>query len=231
VKLVVFDFDGTLAKTMGVDSECFVQAFAEALDVRGFSTTWTDYEHVTDEGVTQQIFTERFGRRPLTHEIEKLVSHFVGLLSARCEANSMDFKPVPGAAALVRQLRDGQEWGVALATGAWRRSVQFKIERSGLPITDIPSAFSEDGPSRESTVLAAIDRAASHYRQHRFERIVSVGDAVWDVRTARKLGLPFLGIADEPRADELRRNGASHVIEDYRNVEECLRFFDEALQP
>jgi phosphoglycolate phosphatase-like HAD superfamily hydrolase len=231
MKLVVFDFDGTLARTDGVDGECFIQAFDDALQIRNFSTQWTDYEHVTDEGVTRQIFVELFGRHPHTEEKEKILDHFLGLLNARCASNSLDFLEVPGASSLVNRLRDGGEWGVALATGAWRRSVEFKTQRAGLPIAHIPSAFAEDGPSRESIVLTAVERASAHYRQQRFERVISVGDALWDVRTARKLGLPFLGIADEPRASALRKDGASHVIEDYRNAAQCLQFFDEVRPP
>src|SRR6185436_6532249 len=231
MKLVVFDFDGTLARTMGVDGECFIQAFDEALQIRDFSTVWTDYEHVTDEGVTRQIFVERFGRHPLDDERERVIDHFLGLLSSRCDSNSLEFSEVPGAAALVNQLRAGGEWAVALATGAWRRSVEFKIQRAGLPIRDIPSAFAEDGPSRESIVLTAVERASVHYRQQRFDRIISVGDALWDVRTARKLGLPFLGIAEGPRAGALRQDGASHVIADYRNAAQCLQYFAEARTP
>jgi phosphoglycolate phosphatase-like HAD superfamily hydrolase len=231
MKLVVFDFDGTLARTDGVDGECFTQALEEALQLRDFSTEWTDYEHVTDEGVTRQIFMEHFGRHPHDEERKRVIEHFVGLLNSRCAANNLEFSEVPGAASLVNQLREGGEWAVALATGAWRRSVEFKIQRAGLPITDIPSAFAEDGPSRESIVLTAIERASAHYRQQRFERIISLGDALWDVRTARKLGLPFLGIAEEPRASALRKDGASHVIEDYRNVAQCLQYFAEARRP
>jgi phosphoglycolate phosphatase-like HAD superfamily hydrolase len=231
MKLIVFDFDGTLARTNGVDGECFIQAFDEALQIRDFSTKWMDYEHVTDEGVTRQIFMERFGRHPRDEEKEKVLDHFLGLLNGRCLSNTLDFAEVPGATSLVNHLRESGVWAVALATGAWRRSVEFKTQRAGLPIADIPSAFAEDGPSRESIVLTAVERAAVHYGQHRFERIVSVGDAPWDVRTARKLGLPFLGIATEPRASALRKDGASHVIEDYRNAAQCLQYFEEAQTP
>ena len=231
MKLVVFDFDGTLARTNGVDGECFIQAFDDALQIRNFSTQWTDYEHITDEGVTRQIFVELFGRHPHHDEREKILDHFLRLLSARCAANSMDFLEVTGASSLVSQLRATEEWGVAVATGAWRRSLEFKAGRMGLPIAEIPTASAEDGPSRESIVLTAVERASVHYRQHRFERIVSVGDALWDVRTARKLGLPFIGIAAEPRASALRKEGASHVIEDYRNIAQCLQYFGDALTP
>jgi len=231
MKLVVFDFDGTLARTSDVDAECFTQAFGEALQIRDFSTAWTDYEHVTDDGVMRQIFMERFGRHPHVEEREKIIDHFLGLLRSRCAVDNLEFGEVLGAASLISQLRGGGEWAVALATGAWRRSVEFKVQRAGLPITDIPSAFAEDGPSRESIVLTAVDRAAVQYRQQRFERIISVGDALWDVRTARKLGLPFLGVASEPRARLLRQDGASHVIEDFRSAAQCLQYFDEVRTP
>jgi hypothetical protein len=84
MKLVVFDFEGTLARTDGVDGECFTQAFEDALDIRGFSTEWNDYEHVTDEGVVRQIFMDRLGRQPHAEETAKLIDHLVGLFSARC---------------------------------------------------------------------------------------------------------------------------------------------------
>ncbi len=231
MKLAVFDFDGTLAETMAVDGQCFIQAFDEALQIRGFSTQWTDYEHVTDEGVTRKIFNDRFGRHPYPDEIDKIINRFLALLSARCQIDNRDFSPIPGSTSMLNRLRGDEEWGVALATGAWRRSVEFKIARAGLPLAGIPSASAEDGPSRESIVLTAIERASIQYRQSRFDRIVSIGDALWDVRTARKLGLPFLGIAGEPRATLLREGGASHVIENYLDPELCLQLLHEAKPP
>ena len=231
MNLVVFDFDGTLAATDGVDGECFIQAFDDALQIRDFSQEWTEYEHVTDEGITRQIFMERFGRHPHPDEREKVIDSFLALLKTRSVADSLQFSELPGASVLVNQLRNTGDWAVAVATGAWRRSVEFKIQRTGLPITEIPLASAEDGPSRESIVLTAVERAASYYGRQRFDRVVSVGDALWDVRTARKLGLPFIGIAEEPRATALRKDGAHHVIEDYRNTAQCLQFLNDARTP
>jgi phosphoglycolate phosphatase-like HAD superfamily hydrolase len=93
----------------------------------------------------------------------------------------------------------------------------------------MPAAFSEDGPSREAIVRKAIERAER--RHQRFERIVFVGDALWDVRTARNLRLPFLGIASGAQAALLRHNGASHVVEDYSDLDRCLRYLREAETP
>ena len=99
------------------------------------------------------------------------------------------------------------------------------VQTCALPIY-LPSAFAEDGPSRESIVLRAIERAGG-----KFNRIVSIGDADWDVRTARRLGLPFLGVGGPRRAARLRNEGASHVIENYLDQDVFYRLLEVARIP
>jgi phosphoglycolate phosphatase-like HAD superfamily hydrolase len=230
VKLVVFDLDGTLARTDYIDGECFIRAFKETTCLRELNANWHEYEHVTDEGITRQIFTECFGRQPGPEEKERIVDRFLDLLTASHGADGSHFSEIPGAALFLQRVQEA-EWAVAVATGAWRRSAEFKIQQASLPVRDLPSAFSEDGPSREAIVRTAIDRALERYRQERFERIISVGDALWDVKTARNLDLPFLGIASGTRASLLRHNGTSHVIEDYSDPDRCLQYLNEARTP
>src|SRR4051812_18548217 len=211
MKLVVFDLDGTLTATSVVDETCFVQAFANALNIHHLSTNWLDYDHATDSAVASQAFLKQFGREPESHEISKVVEQFVVLLRRHHELDSDRYAEIPGASAFLATLQKNPDWSIALATGGWKRSAQFKIRAAGLPLADLPAAFAEDGPSREAIIQTAIARASAWYEVPEFERIVSVGDAVWDVKTARQLKLPFLGIADEPRASLLRDNGARHV--------------------
>ena len=58
-KLAVFDIDGTLVQSLAVDEACFVRAFAEVLGIEDIDTDWAHYDHVTDDGVTNQIVCER----------------------------------------------------------------------------------------------------------------------------------------------------------------------------
>jgi len=226
-KLLVFDLDGTLARTNDVDRECYAQALLETLEMAGLSTDWDSYDHVTDESIVQQLYLERFGRPLESAESARVQARLVELFGAR----SAEFQEIPGAGDLVRHLLADPSWAIALATGSWRCSAEFKIHHTGLPIAELPMAFAEDGPSRESIVSAAIERARRHYRMPSFERIVSVGDGLWDVRTARNLGLPFLGVADEPDARALREAGASHVVADFRHTALSLRLLDEVAVP
>jgi phosphoglycolate phosphatase-like HAD superfamily hydrolase len=231
MKLVVFDLDGTLTETNAVDADCFVLAFEQALQITQLNNNWNDYDYVTDQGILVQIFTERFGRHPAIEEHERVVTRFIDLLGIRYASDKSGFAEVPGATRLIHRLRGEADWAIAIATGAWRRSAEFKIGRTHLPVTDVPSAFAEDGPARETVVRTAIDRALVRYRQSGFERIISVGDALWDVKTARNLGLPFLGIARGARAALLRDNGASHVIGDYLDSDRCLEYLNETRAP
>lgn len=121
-------------------------------------------------------------------------------------------------------------WWGAVATGGWERSAKFKMVNAGMTMDYLPAAFAEDGPTREDIVRSAVTRAAACYGRQ-FERFVLVTDAVWDIRTARSLALPFVGIATGDDADNLRCTGVSHVIGDFLDVEQVLRCLAEATVP
>ena len=231
MKLVVFDLDGTLTATSSVDEACFVQAFADSLNIHRLSTNWLDYDHATDTAVASQAFLKQFGRVPESAEISKVVERFLELLRRHHDLDSALFVEIPGASTFLTELHENSKWGIALATGGWKRSAEFKIQAAGLPLANFPAAFAEDGPSRESIVRTAIDRASIWYECREFERIVSVGDALWDIKTARHLNLPFLGVAAEPRATILRNNGARHVVEHFLDPVQCLQWLGDAIVP
>jgi len=231
LKLIVFDLDGTLARTNRVDGECYLRALEQSLGISDVDTNWSRYDHVTDHGIVVQLFAERFGRGPTDEESLRIVDFFMTMLRERCDNDAGECREMPGATRALHQLQTDSGWGIALATGAWRRSAEFKIERSGLPLQDAPKAFSEDGPSRESVVKVAIERASAKYGQPMFERIVSVGDGAWDVRTAGNLNLPFVGIGRGERERRLRNLGASHVIGDFIDTGAFLSSLESAVIP
>jgi phosphoglycolate phosphatase-like HAD superfamily hydrolase len=231
MKLLVCDLDGTLTRTVAVDEECFVQAFRDVFNVHDLNTRWMDYEHVTDLGVLQHVFQSRFQRVPDRDDIIRFAECFVGLLGDRYTRGGDHFGEIPGAASLLTNLTNHSEWRVAIATGCLEASGKFKLRKAGLPANDIPAAFAEDGPSREAIVHTAIQRAKEHYGEHHFERIVSVGDAVWDVRTARQLELPFVGVATGQRDALLRDSRATTVVENFMNYEHCMECLERAVVP
>jgi phosphoglycolate phosphatase-like HAD superfamily hydrolase len=230
MKLVVFDLDGTLTMTNAVDSECFIQALRVAFGLNAINENWAEYECVTDLGVIVELFKGNFDRQPDPAELSSFVECFVSFLRQAHTASPDGFAQVPGAAALLNRFQQNGEWGAAIATGCWEDSARFKMTAAGIGGSNFPAAFAEDGPARETIVQAAIARAAAQYRHPHFERIVLVGDATWDVRTARRLGLPLVGVAHGRQVD-LWELGVSHVLSDFNDHAHCLSCLEEATVP
>src|SRR5918912_301299 len=230
MKLAVFDIDGTLTNTNIVDGQCFVQAFADVHGVAGINTDWSQYPHTTDSGITLRIFQERRGRAPEASELAKLKERFIALLKDEYSKQPALFAEIPGAAAAFDKLRRETSWAVAIATGCWRESALLKLEAAGINFDGVPLAYADDSISREEILKDAVSQATKHYEKD-FEKIVSVGDGVWDARTALNLKFAFLGVGDRERAKRLKHEGATHVIEDYRDFAQVLQCLEEAEIP
>ena len=226
MNLAIFDIDGTLTETNTVDEICFVQAFADAHSITEINTDWIQYQYVTDSGIMFQIFHERFGRPPADGELQNYKSCLVNLLETHRSRDSSLFAEILGASRALLRLNQETGWAVALATGCWRVSAELKLKAAGIEAEHLPAAFAEDGLSRETILKTAMSRAERSYSQSHFERIVSVGDALWDVQAAGNLGIPFVGVGRAGRGLRLRQLGATHVLEsysDYQKLIGCLR--------
>jgi phosphoglycolate phosphatase-like HAD superfamily hydrolase len=231
MNLAIFDIDGTLTKTDRVDDICFVRALADAHSITEVSTDWAGYPHTTDSAIMFHLFQEKFNRAPVEAELLKFKSSFAGFLQGYRGKDSSLFAEIAGASLMLGRLNQEPEWRVAIASGGWRVSATFKLKVAGIEVDDLPAAFADDGFSREEILQSAVSRAQALYQQRHFARIVSIGDGLWDVRTARNLRFPFLGIGRGEGEIKLRRAGATHVIEDFADYNQVLRCLAEADVP
>jgi len=231
VDLVVCDLDGTLTATNQVDSECFAQAIADAAGILDLDRNWSRYECVTDPGITTQILAEHFGKAPDAAQLAAVHDQFVELLKDRLVSSPESFGELPGATESLYRLRNEHGWAIAIASGTWRAAGRIKLQSAGISPEGFPSVFADDSISREGIIELAITRALERYKQPDFGRIVVMGDGVWDVRAAWKLGLPFVGVAAESNGDRLRAHGASHVIHDFIDFDGLMKCLSEAKIP
>ena len=230
MKLVVFDIDGTLTQTNEVDGECFVRAFVDELGVSSFRTDWATYQHCTDSGITNEIFMDVLGRFPSKSEVERVQGRFLELLDKACSLNGDGFRATPGASEVLAALTKDSPWLAVMATGGWGASARFKLDKAGLKV-ETPLVSADMAVSREEIVTEAITAAERFYRQSSFDRVVLVGDAVWDLRTTQSLDLPFVGVALGSPAKRLKELGASHVIPDFTSLELFFRAVSQAVVP
>lgn len=231
MKLAIFDIDGTLTNTNSVDDECFVKALSKAHAITEINTDWATYPHTTDSGITLQIFQEKFGRDPEDPELDKFKSCFVNMLSGQYDSNSSSFSAIAGASVALDRLKREPDWAVAIATGCWRESALLKLRAAKIDIDGIPAAFAENGLSREEILQSAVSQSLEQYRLHSFAKTVSIGDGLWDVRTARRLSFNFLGVGCGEAAAILDRAGAQHVIEDFADYGRFVSLLNEVEIP
>lgn len=228
-QLAIFDIDGTLTNTTVVDDECYRAAVAEVLSLTAAEVLWSEAPHVTDTGIAIWLWQKHRGRAPTTGELKRVQSRFSDLLRAELAAAPHRFTAIRGAGNVVARLR-AEGWAVALATGGWRVSAALKLRAAEISCADVVLACSDDAWTREQIVQAARDRAEV-LAGGPFQRVVSVGDGPWDVRTARALGLPFVGIGSGENADRLRACGARVVIDHLEDWSHLIQALREATVP
>nr|MBA3561069.1 HAD family hydrolase [Gemmatimonadaceae bacterium] len=226
--LVIFDIDGTLTDTNAVDDECYCRAVADVLGLNSSEIDWADAPHVTDSGIADWLWKRHRDRPPTMDEVSHLRRRFMALLEDQAATAPERFAAIKGANEVVDRLV-AAAWTVALATGGWYMSAAMKLRLIGLSPGTVAMASADDSHSREEIVQLAQRRAETR-ASGQFQPVVSVGDAPWDVRTACKLGMPFVGVGSGPKAERLRVAGAAVVVADL-TYEPLLQALTQARVP
>jgi phosphoglycolate phosphatase-like HAD superfamily hydrolase len=209
--LVMFDIDGTLTDTVGVDEECYVRALLDVFDFADIDTDWSTYAHATDSGIFRQIYLSRSGQSPTLADISLFHQYFVQLIAAA--AAQSPFPAVAGADQLLHRLASSPVHRISLATGGWSDSARLKMAGAGMCFDDHPAATADDAFDRESIMSLSRQRAVE-WHGVLFSRTVYIGDGVWDARACRTLGIPFIGVGSGVRSAQLYAEGAVHVFPD-----------------
>jgi phosphoglycolate phosphatase-like HAD superfamily hydrolase len=227
-RLAIFDLDGTLTDTNAVDGECYVEAAAAELGLT-LNPDWGSYPHCTDAGIAREALAAFFGRPASDEEIDRWRERFVALLRDRLTEDPARFSAIPGAAALLPHL-PGEGWHLCIATGGWGSSAEIKRRAAGLPEA-VPIFSSDLHHTREGILEIAIRRMRELNGVSSYDRIVNLGDGVWDVAAAAALRLPFVGVGRGARADRLREAGARAVLSDFVDLEDTLETMESAEPP
>jgi phosphoglycolate phosphatase-like HAD superfamily hydrolase len=216
--LAVFDVDGTITETTAIDAEIYARVFCDVFGAPLPTTDWAEYEHATDQGVAQEA-VERAGLDP--RRIAHLKQRFVAALREALERHGA--REVPGAAALLDRLAELGH-AVAFATGAWEESARAKLASAGIAVGGRVLVGSDVQVVRAEIIREAIRQAP------RARRTVYVGDGSWDVKAARALGIPFVGV-DRRGTGRLALAGAREVVADFRDVGGALAALARAAVP
>ena len=230
---MVFDVDGTLTATTGVDDECLVGAWQRVLGVGEVETDWSRYSHSTDEGLTLEVCQRGLGRRPRAEEVVEVQRVFFGLLRERIASDAACCVAVRGARELIGELRS-RGWSVGIASGAWEQSARIKLEAAGLGehVAGLPGTFShargEGVPVVREEIVSATLVKLGRWSGGRNAPAVYVGDGVWDARAARNLRIGFVGVRVDGREERIRAEGCERVVRDYADLDRVIEMIEAA---
>ncbi|WP_459210423.1 HAD family hydrolase [Aquimarina rhabdastrellae] len=188
-KLYVFDIDGTLTDSVKMYHEAVIKAL-NTIGIQEIDTNFNNYKHHTDRYALRYNYERNFNE---SMPLEK-IDAFESALIASIDCTRM--KPILGAKELLDQLR-AQKTPFCFATGSLPNPALLKLSECDLWYDKALLATSKTHEDREGFVLEAIDKAKKYYRIDTFDKIVSIGNGVWDLLTAKNLNIDFIGIGEK----------------------------------
>ncbi len=220
--LVIFDVDGTLVFSEKKDSQSFADTYQRVYN-RPFPTIdWKKYPHVSDTTIFKTVIQEHFDRIPDEAEEESFRQKFVANIIENRKKTPAEFKQVPYAKQTVDKLLVDDRFVVGVATGGWKAPAIVKLNFVNI-ITDQLIITGADGKvTREDITNETIDKAKNLHGE--FNRIVYVGDAIWDFTTTQNMGLPLIGIRRKGDVDFFQQLGVQAVLQDYEDYPRFLSY-------
>ncbi len=228
MNLVMLDIDGTLTQSYEYDQEVFARAIADVTRRPRISTNLNDYAYTSSRGVTEEAIRRLTGKTPDEQELKEVERRALWHLKRMYAESPGTFSQVPGADRFLERLRRLDDLGTAIATGCWHSEALFKLGASGLRVDDIPMATSDDDRDRQRIMEIALQRAGEQYACPGFERIVYIGDGLWDLQASRALGFAFIGVGS--RLQVLKDAGVGRLHADYRQLEAVFASITAALE-
>ena len=216
--LLIFDIDGTLTNTTTVDNHCFAETYKEIHQVDWDNFNWDGVDHVSDTGLANAYFKQRYSRLPTQSELEQLQIKFMDLLTLAHQDDPNQFKEIKGAKSIIQQLNVHPNYQLAMATGCWKPSALFKLKAAQIPFEEIPLGHANHHFDRMKITRKAIQLARVRYN-YPWDHIVYIGDGIWDAQTTQKLEIPFVGI-DFNRDDKLQQHGVKTIISHYEDLDQ-----------
>ncbi|MBP2834108.1 HAD family hydrolase [Aquimarina sp. U1-2] len=204
--LFIFDIDGTLTDSVPMYLMSVTNAM-QALGINDIDTDYNNYQHHTDSYALRYNYKRNFATVPPAGLLDDFETDLVRQMNL--------FTPVEeinGAKSLIAYFRE-QHISFCFATGALPKPAMMKLEQCNIWHDERLLATSKTHETREGFVLDAIKKAKTYYNTSSFDKIVSLGDGLWDLKTAQNLHLDFVGIGDKNKT-KLLAHGALYCFTD-----------------
>ena len=213
MKLVIFDFDGTLVDSRKLIIESNRVVFGQF----GFATPSED-ESFSLVGMSLELVLRRLVGPDAP--IERMVATYQRVLPLlRADAAYAEV-PFDGAADLLASLAEHKDVRLGIATGHVSHTIAPALERFGWQSHFCTVQTADKAPSKPhpGMVLQALSEA-----NVTAEDAILIGDTAFDIEMARAAGVRGVAVSwGYHRADRLHSAGASRVVNDMSELRDCL---------
>ncbi len=204
--LYIFDIDGTLTDSVPMYLMSVTNAMLK-IGIVDIDTDYNNYKYHTDSYALRYNYERNFSRDMPKSLLKDFENSLLEEMSVFSPVNE-----IKGAKALIKFLKDNQV-SFCFATGALPKPAIVKLEQCDIWYDKELLATSLTSESREGFVLDAVEKAKKYFKRTGFNKIVSVGDGVWDLKTAQNLSFDFVGIGDKNKK-KLLEYGATQCYSD-----------------
>lgn len=207
--LIVFDIDGTLTDSIPTYLPVITKVLGD-IGLKDIDTDYDNYLHHTDLHALEYNYERNFNKKA-----PKDLRYALDTLLETELIKHPSVVEIPGAIALLKELQS-LDIPFAYGTGAFPKATAIKMQGAGVPFIPEVLATSLHNVSRVGFVQEAIDKSKMYYKKDTFERIVAVGDGLWDLKAAQEMNIDFLGVGLKNR-DVMMDNGCTNWVENYLN--------------
>ncbi|MEL6619578.1 MAG: HAD-IA family hydrolase [Pseudomonadota bacterium] len=212
LKLVIFDFDGTLVDSQGTIVACMAQAF----DAHGLEPpARSDILSIVGLSLPQAMAV----LAPDADRDGLVQAYKNAFASKRLSLGAADQSPLyPGARAAIERLHDQPDTLLGIATGKSKRGLDALLEAHGLARYFVTCQVADHHPSKPhpSMVMTALVEAGVAARD-----AVMLGDTTFDMQMAQGAGVPFVGVGWGYHSPD-QMHGAHAVIRDFDALDAAL---------
>lgn len=195
VALIALDLDGTLIDLGGAGSRAMFAAFRALLDHRGELPTFS-FAGRTDRAFAVETIAALRSAPATEAELAQLYQLYLDRLPAELERRP--YRPTPGAAALVAELRRDESVRVGLVTGNVEAAARLKLASAGLDDQVDFGAFGDETADRARLLEFGFGRAEATLNPGQRALRWVVGDTPRDVAAAKAVGASAVALATGP---------------------------------
>lgn len=212
MNLIVFDIDDTLTQSASKHQLAFVAAM-KAIGITDINQNWNTYKHHTDSYILKENYENSLKNRFDPALLDDFESRMIAIMSTLEPVQA-----ISGAGKFVDFLRHEKKYALAFATGSLLQPAILKLEQAGIWYEEELVVAANRFYERELIVSEAIEKARQYYEVSDFENIISIGDGIWDMKTAINLNLSFIGVGMKNYADFVQE-GIAVYTEDWTHFD------------